>query len=157
MMTTPAWPRRPFYLFILLFCLFVLGVGAVGGGFALAAAPDGSLLGMPLSMLEHSPFKNFFGPGLILAVLLGIYPLTVFYGLLRRPKWKWAAVVNLHRDQHWSLTHALYVGLILILWMDFQIFFIGYGSLIQALYALFGVLIAVLALLPPLRTYYKHA
>jgi len=38
-----------------------------------------------------------------------------------------------------------------------QIFFIGYGSLLQAGYALFGVLITVLALLPPLRAYYKQA
>ncbi|HEX9901986.1 MAG TPA: hypothetical protein VGB72_03900 [Acidobacteriota bacterium] len=123
----------------------------------LAAAPDGSILRMPLTTLEHSPFKNFFIPGIILAVMLGAYPLIVLYSLLRRPKWRWAAAVNLHRDQHWSLTHALYVGLILILWMDFQIFFIGYGSLIQAVYALFGVLITILALLPPLRAYYKQA
>jgi len=149
--------RRPFLLFVLLACLFLLGIGAVGGGLALAAAPDGSFLRMPLSMLEHSPFKSYFIPGLILAVALGIYPLIVFYGLLRRPKWKWAAALNLHRDQHWSLTHALYVGLILILWMDFQFFFIGYGSLLQAAYALFGVLITVLALLPALRAYYQRA
>jgi hypothetical protein len=156
-MTAPSRPRRPFFLFVLLFCLFVLGIGAVGGGVALATAPGGGWLGMPLSMLEHSPFKNFFIPGIILAVMLGAYPLIVFYSLLRRPKWKWAAALNIHRDQHWSLTHALYVGLILILWMDFQIYFIGYGSLLQAGYALFGVLITVLALLPPLRAYYKQS
>jgi len=156
-MPSAAKPGKPFVLYVLLFCLFVLGVGAVGGGVVLAAAPDGSILRMPLTTLEHSPFKNFFIPGIILAVMLGAYPLIVLYSLLRRPKWRWAAAVNLHRDQHWSLTHALYVGLILILWMDFQIFFIGYGSLIQAVYALFGVLITILALLPPLRAYYKQA
>jgi hypothetical protein len=41
--------------------------------------------------------------------------------------------------------------------MDFQFFFIGYGSLLQAAYALFGVLITFLALLPPLRAYFKQA
>jgi len=154
-MIAPPNRRRPFALFVLLFCLFVLGIGALGGGLGLAAAPDGSFLRMPLSTLEHSPFKSYFVPGLILAVALGIYPLIVFYGLLRRPNWKWAVALNLHRDQHWALTHALYVGLILVLWMDFQMFFIGYGSLLQAAYALFGVLITVLAWLPALRAYYK--
>jgi len=45
-MTAPSRPRRPFFLYVLLFSLFVLGLGAVGGGVALAAAPGGDWLGV---------------------------------------------------------------------------------------------------------------
>ncbi|OGD23705.1 MAG: hypothetical protein A2Y70_05120 [Candidatus Aminicenantes bacterium RBG_13_64_14] len=148
--------HKPFLLYILLACLTLLGLGAMGGGGALVIRPDGGLLGMPLSMLEKSPFKSFLLPGAVLFLFLGVYPLLIAYALLARPKWKWAAALSLDRERHWSLAHALYVGLILILWMDFQVMFVGYGSLIQGAYALFGVLIAVLALLPPLKSYYKR-
>lgn len=148
--------RRPFILYLLVACLALLGLGALGGGGALVLRPDGGILGMPLSMLENSPFGNFLLPGAVLFLFLGVYPLAVAYALLARPKWRWAAALNLDRERHWSLSHALYVGLILILWMDFQVMFIGYGSFIQGAYALFGVLIAVLALLPPLKSYYRE-
>ncbi len=144
---------RPLILYVLVACLALLGLGALGGGGALVIRPDGGILGMPLSMLDESPFGNFLLPGAFLFLFLGVYPLAVAYALVARPKWKWAAALSLDRERHWSLSHALYVGLILILWMDFQIMFIGYGSLLQGAYALFGVLIVVLTLLPPLKSY----
>lgn len=148
--------RRPMIFYVLVACLALLGLGALGGGGALALSPDGGILGMPLSMLEKSPFKNYLLPGAVLFLILGVYPLVVAYALLARPKWRWAAALNLDRERHWSLAHALYVGLMLILWMDFQIMFIGYGSLLQGAYALFGVLIVVLTLPPPLRSYLRE-
>lgn len=148
--------RRPFVLYVLVACLALLGLGALGGGGALVLRPDGGFLGMPLSMLDKSPFTSFLIPGAILFLLLGVYPLTVAYALLARPRWKWAAGLSLDRERHWSLSHALSVGLALILWMDFQFIFIGYGSLLQGAYALFGVLIAVLALLPPLKSHFRE-
>jgi hypothetical protein len=40
-----------------------LALTAIGGGALLMAAPDGSLLDMPVEMLSKTPFKNFFIPG----------------------------------------------------------------------------------------------
>lgn len=49
-----------------------LGLGALAGGAALVAAPDGSVMHMPLSWLAGSPFPDFFVPGLILGGLFGV-------------------------------------------------------------------------------------
>lgn len=57
--------------------LILLGVMALGGGIALVAAPDGSIMTMPLSMLAGSPFPDFFFPGLILGGLFGIGSMAV--------------------------------------------------------------------------------
>jgi hypothetical protein len=43
-------------------------LSAVGGGIALASTNG---LGMPLSLLERSPFDSFTGPGVILAAVVG--------------------------------------------------------------------------------------
>jgi hypothetical protein len=42
------------------------GVGAVGGGFFLASAPDGSGMGFDPALLDGTPFPDFLVPGLIL-------------------------------------------------------------------------------------------
>jgi len=42
--------------------LAILGLGAVFGGGVLIISPSGQLFGMPLSLLDHSPFNNFLVP-----------------------------------------------------------------------------------------------
>ena len=39
-----------------------IGLGALGGGFMLVRDPSGSALGVPLSLLEGTPFPDFFNP-----------------------------------------------------------------------------------------------
>ncbi len=57
--------------------LVFLALGALGGGAALVAAPDGSIMQMPPSLLEGSPFKDYLIPGLILGGLFGAGSLVV--------------------------------------------------------------------------------
>jgi menaquinone-dependent protoporphyrinogen oxidase len=52
-------------------CFFV-GITAIGGGATLIARPDGSLLEMPQTILERSPFESFLIPGFILFFVIGI-------------------------------------------------------------------------------------
>jgi len=60
---------------ILLFLLAFLGLSAIGGVGALIISHSGKLLGgLPLSILERSPFDNFLVPGIILFVVLGLVP-----------------------------------------------------------------------------------
>jgi hypothetical protein len=66
--------------------LVFLALGALGGGAALVAAPDGSIMQMPLSMLEGSPFPDYFVPGLILGGLFGLGSLVVAALGLRRAR-----------------------------------------------------------------------
>lgn len=57
--------------FLAALCLGV-GISAIGGGVPLLIRPDGSLYGMPLSLLDHSPFVTFLIPGLLLVFVIGV-------------------------------------------------------------------------------------
>jgi hypothetical protein len=64
--------------------LVLLGIGATAGGIALVLKPDGSVMHMPLSYLDKSPFADYLVPGLILGGLFGIGSLVVAaLGLMR--------------------------------------------------------------------------
>lgn len=49
-----------------------IAIGAIYGGGAFIAAPDGSLMVMPLATLDRTPFANFLIPGIILLVVNGV-------------------------------------------------------------------------------------
>jgi hypothetical protein len=57
-------------------------LGGIAGGGALAIKPHGDLLKMPMSYIEDSPFHDYRIPGLLLLLVLGIFPLVVAIGLL---------------------------------------------------------------------------
>lgn len=63
--------------------LFV-AIGALAGGAALVARPDGSLVQLPLSLLDNAPFSNFLVPGLLLFLLIGCGHLLGGVQALRR-------------------------------------------------------------------------
>jgi hypothetical protein len=52
--------------------LVILGLGALAGGVALVAQPDGSVMQFDTGLLAGSPFADFLIPGLILGGLFGI-------------------------------------------------------------------------------------
>jgi hypothetical protein len=66
--------------------LCVLGFGALAGGIALIARPDGSVMQFDVGLLGGSPFADYLIPGMILAGLFGIGSLAVAgMGLAHRP------------------------------------------------------------------------
>ena len=144
----------PGSVYLLMASLAVLGMGGIFGGGSLVIDPSGGFLKMPVTLLYSTPFPNYLIPGMILLIFLGFYPVLVFYAMLNRPDWKWADAFNIYPEQHWSCTHALYSGIILILWIDCQVMFIGYLFPMQMAYSFLGVFITVLAILPRLRKYY---
>ncbi len=147
----------PFTCYLLVALVLFQAVSGLIGGGALVLAPDGSLVQMPLRFLEHTPFQNYLLPGLILLLLLGVFPAFVGIGLWARPDWAWAQRLNLYQDRHWAWTFALYLGFMLILWIDVQVMLIGYQNLLQTIYALLGVLLLILALWPPVMRYFESA
>ena len=52
--------------------LLLLGLGALAGGIALVAKPDGSVMQFDVALLSGSPFSDFVVPGLVLGGLFGI-------------------------------------------------------------------------------------
>jgi hypothetical protein len=88
---------------ILLFLLSLLGLGAAFGGGTLIISPSGKILGMPLSMLENSPFNNFLIPGIILFSILGLAPVGVTLAMIKKPEFKFAEHFNFFRDMHLNI------------------------------------------------------
>ena len=63
--------------------LVLLGLMALAGGIALVAKPDGSVMHLPTSYLDGSPFPDFLIPGLILGTLFGVGSFVVAVMALR--------------------------------------------------------------------------
>jgi hypothetical protein len=102
-------------------------------------------IGMPISMLEGSPFGDYLIPGLILMMVVGVFPLTVFVGLLlrSRPAW-WLSIA---------------VGAGLIIWIVTEVALLGYlpgaGLALQIVFGLIGAAILTLALTRPTRRFFR--
>jgi hypothetical protein len=143
-----------FYRFLLIFLIFFLSVGALFGGFMLISDPSGYSLRFPANSLTNSQFSDFTIPGVILFISLGLFPLFLIYPLIFRPGWKWANSLNIYKNRYWAWTYSMYVGIILIIWIDVQIYLIGGGALIQFLYAVLGVCIVITALIPSNMDFY---
>ncbi len=96
--------------------LLINGLGALYGGWNLMTFPDGSGFGLPLSILQHSPFTDFFLPGLILFVFNGLCSIAVLAALwLNRAQYPWLVIGQ---------------GAILVGWIGIQILLIrGTGTL----------------------------
>ena len=148
--------KNSFSRYILLFLLLFQALSGLVGGFGLILNPGGEVIQMPVSLLDTSPFNNFFIPGLILFSLMGVYPSIVFYALIKRPQWKLFSALNIYKNRYWGWAGALYTGIMLILWIDFEILFIGYHTFLylQTIYAFLGVLIVIFTLLPSVQYYY---
>ena len=64
--------------------LVLLGIGALAGGIALVAKPDGSVMHFDVALLAGSPFTDYLFPGLILGGLFGVGSLAIAAMGLRR-------------------------------------------------------------------------
>jgi hypothetical protein len=147
--------HRPILAWILIGLQTFLGFGAIVSGGFLMLAPDGSMLQMPLSVMQNSPFSNFFVPGLILFVLLGVFPMGIAYGLLKLPPWRWPDAVNPFKYVHWSWTGSLAAGVMVVIWLSVELIWVDMGFL-HILYYVWSGLILVITLLPTVQRYYKR-
>jgi hypothetical protein len=153
---TASVERKPFEVWSLIWLQFLLGFGAIVSGGMLMLAPDGSLLQMPLSVMLNSPFPNFFVPGMILCVLLGIFPMCVAYGLWKRPGWNWPDAINPFKLMHWSWSGSLAAGVMVSIWLTVELIWVSIGFL-HILYYAWSGLILLITLLPATRKYYQRA
>lgn len=138
-MPTRDRPRRPAAAWILLILLLVQGLGGVGGGFSLVLKPDGSVMGMPVSYLDGSPFSDYLIPGLILLLVLGVLPLVAAAGLWVRRGWAWYV--------------SFVVGCGLMIWILVEITIMPYDPL-QIVFGVIGALIVLVSLTASVRRFY---
>jgi hypothetical protein len=142
---------------ILLLLLAFLGLGAMAGGGAMIISPTGKLLGMPLSMLEKSPFSSFLMPAIILFFILGLAPVGLIIALLKKPESHHAEKFNFFNYMHWSWTYSIYIAFILIIWIQLQMLFLHAVHWLHAFYIFLGIAIIFVALLPQVRKIYIKA
>jgi menaquinone-dependent protoporphyrinogen oxidase len=72
---TPAaesWPGERVARFSAVGLCLYAGLTAMAGGLALLLRPDGSLVKAPASLLQHTPFADFFWPGALLFAVVGL-------------------------------------------------------------------------------------
>ena len=103
-----------------------IGLGALGGGVLLVKDPSGSTLGLPLSFLEGSPFRDFLIPGIFLLTVNGIGSMI-------------GAALTFTRRRY-AQEIAIVLGAILIAWIVIQIVIIRSFHWMHVLYFILGVL-----------------
>jgi hypothetical protein len=139
---------------VLIVLLFFIGASALISGAMLFAAPDGHLMMWSTNDLAGTPFSNYLIPGIILFTFVGIFPVFVGYGLLKRPAWRWPDTINPAKKIHWAWTASWAAGVIMLIWIGVETLLLGYISFLQPAIAVYGVLIILLTLLPNVRRYY---
>jgi len=149
--TRSRLPLEPALLTVL---VGIQAVSGVAGGAALVADPSGGILGMPVSTLRQGPFVDFLVPGLILLLVLGVFPAAVAVTLWTRPRWAAAGALERAFGEHWSWIGAGAVGAGLLIWLAVELWMVGPSSLL-VMYAVLGLAIVALALAPRTRRFYK--
>lgn len=140
---------------IILICLhFFLGIGAFGGAIIFFIDPSGELAGMPLSLLDESPFHSYLIPALILFFLLGVLPSVVGFSLMKRWDFQLAERLNIYKEKYWAWTFSLYIGFALIIWITVQVFIIKTLSILHFIFILLGIVIQIVTLLPATQKKY---
>ena len=109
-----------------------IGVGAVAGGLGLALDPSGEGLGIPLELLEETPFATFLIPGIVLFVVNGLGSLA-------------GAVVSFARHRYAGET-AIALGTFLIAWLLVQGYWFAGFHWLHWLYLGLGIAELVLGL-----------
>jgi hypothetical protein len=126
---------RPSLIRYLLGGLLVFGaLNAFGGGYYGLSGAEG----VPVELLERSPFQDYFVPSLVLFVVVGGSFLF--------------AAIAVFADSRIARVSALMSGVIVLVWIVVQVSIIGYVSWMQPTTAVGGLLILLLAWLLPGRS-----
>jgi hypothetical protein len=146
--------NRPLLVYILWILIGLQSISGLAGGIIMLIDPTGQSLRLPAIFLMGTPFDDYLVPGIFLVLFLGLLPLLSLVGLMGLRLGR-IRLLNIYPYMHWGWTFALYTAIALILWMDIQVFYVGYWDEIQTYNALTGVLILIFTLLPQVVEYYR--
>lgn len=155
-MVTDTNILRPFTAWLLIILLILIGIGALTSGPMLFAAPDGHLMQWTVDDLYGTPFSDYLIPGIILFVFMGIFPVFVAIGLIKKADWRFPEAINICKSYNWSWTGAWAAGVIMLIWIAAETALLGYISFLQPVAAGWGIVLVALALLPGVRRYYHR-
>lgn len=144
--------HRPFPVVVVLTLLTFLGLGAVGGGYAMTFGIGGEDF-MSQEYLEALPLVNsWLVPGLILMIGFGFGSLVVAYGVLQRPTWRWLSGLERLSGHHWSWIATILIGVGQVVWITLELISIPF-SILMAIFGPLGLALALLPLTRSVRTY----
>jgi len=141
---------------ILLLLLALLGSRALFGGGVFIISPSGKLFGMPLSILDNSPFHNYLIRGIILFTILGTIPVVLVVALIKRPASNPAEFFNCYKDMYWAWTYSIYCAFALIIWLQTEMTMLGVVHWSHSLHMAIAIAILFVALLPSVRNLYRR-
>lgn len=147
---------RPYLPLVLVsLCLLFLGVNGIFGGYLMVTDPNGTPMGMSVSDLAYTPFRNFTIPGLLLLGIWGCGSFVTLAGLWLRPQSVGKSLEQGVGNEHWAWVFCELIGTGLLVWLLFQLFTIPTIAPIQ--FILFGlaVILIALPLTRPMRRYYQ--
>lgn len=113
--------------------LLLTAIPAIVGGWSLMMHPSGKDLGLPIEALKNSPFYDFFYPGIILFLVIGILGVIALVFVLLKAK------------QYYK--YPIFQGLLLLGWLIVQILFKIHYPELQYPYIFFGILLVVFGLI----------
>ena len=108
----------------------LIGLGAVAGGLGLASEPSGANLGIPVELLENTPFSSYLIPGIVLLTVNGIGSLL-------------GAAASIIRSRY-AGEIAMTLGVFLVAWITLQVYWFAGVHWLHALYFGLGLLEFVL-------------
>jgi hypothetical protein len=146
---------RPFPVVVILTLLIALGIGAVGGGWAMIFGIGGESM-MSNEVLEALPLvDSWVIPGLVLLIGFGLGSLLAAYGVWRRPRWSWLARLEQMTGHHWSWLATILIGAGQVVWITLELVSIPF-SVLMAVFGPLGLALALLPLTPSARLYLKR-
>lgn len=146
--------KRPLLFKTLVGLLIFLSVGGVYGGTLMLIDPTGKLLQMH-EILPLLPVPNYLLPGFFLLMVMGIIPMLLVFGLIKKPSRSWVDRIFGWNNFHWAWTGTVILGFVLIGWLAFQAWLIGFHWPIQYITLANGALIVATALCPSIRAHFK--
>jgi hypothetical protein len=103
----------------------LIGIGAVGGGLGLVLEPSGENLGIPIELLQNSPFSDYLVPGIFLLAINGIGSIV-------------GSVLSFKRYVYAGET-AMALGVFLVAWIVLQVYWIDAFHWLHACYLGLGL------------------
>ncbi len=107
-----------------------IGVGAVAGGLGLALDPSGEGLGIPLELLDETPFATYLIPGIVLFTVNGLGSLA-------------GAIASFARHRH-AGEGAMALGAFLVVWIAAQVYWFAGFHWLHWVYLILGVVEVIL-------------
>ncbi|MFC1603794.1 hypothetical protein ACFL5F_02095 [Planctomycetota bacterium] len=147
--------QRPVALWPLLFCLLFLALGGLYGGIAMLVDPTGGSLQLT-ETLPQLPVSDYILPGIFLLIVMGFAPLVLTYGLLVRPKWRWAERLSRWSGHYWAWTGTIGLCVTMAVFLIVEGLLIGFEWAIQYITAVDGLLIILFVLVPGVRKFYAE-